>query len=236
MNVPTPIEDYQDAFARIEAAVAEGETDLAALGFWRLLSQVKRDPVLSSHWADAAGRIDRVAFESRVRWRFPIWFGNAVLVGATAAGVAAVIIAVQTNSPMVAGLALVFAADWSASVHGLAHWLAGRVAQIRFTSYFFDRPFPPTPGLKTDYATYLRASPEARAWMHASGAIASKIAPLVALAFWPATVAPVWAALVIAAYTLVLIVIDVIYSIRYSDWKKVRRELRVARGRRAASR
>jgi hypothetical protein len=236
VNVPVPVEDYQDAFARIEAAVAEGETDLAALGFWRLLSQVKRDPVLSSHWADAAGRIDRVAFESRVRLRFPIWFGNAVLVGATAAGVAAVIIAVQTTSPMVAGLGLVFAAtDWSASVHGLAHWLAGRATKIRFTSYFFDRPFPPTPGVKTDYATYLRASPEARAWMHASGAIASKIAPLVALAFWPATVAPVWAALVIAAYTLVLIVIDVIYSVRYSDWKKVRRELRVARGR-AASR
>lgn len=232
MNVPAPVEDYQDAFSRIEAAVAEGETDLAALGFWRVLSQVKRDPVLSSHWADAAGRIDRVAFESRVRLRFPIWFGNAVLVGATAAGVAAVIIAVQTTSPMVAGLALVFAAaDWSTSVHGLAHWLAGRAVRIRFTSYFFDRPFPPTPGVKTDYATYLRASPEARAWMHASGAIASKIAPLVALAFWPATVAPVWAALVIAVYTLVLIVIDVVYSVRYSDWKKVRRELRVARGR-----
>jgi hypothetical protein len=236
VNVPEPVEDYQDAFARIEAAVAEGQTDLAALGFWRLLSKVKRDPVLSAHWADAAGRIDHLAFESRVRLRVPIWFGNAVLVGATAAGVAAVIVAVQTTSPMVAGLALVFAAaDWSASVHGLAHWLAGRAAQIRFTSYFFDRPFPPTPGVKTDYATYLKASPDARAWMHASGAIASKIAPLVALAFWPATDAPVWAALVIAAYTLVLIVIDVIYSVRYSDWKKVRRELRVARER-AASR
>ena len=236
MNVPAPVEDYQDEFARIEAAVAEGDTDLAGLGFWRLLSKVKRDPVLSSHWADAAGRIDQVAFESRVRLRLPIWFGNTVLVGATAAGVAAVIIAVQTTSPTVAGLALVFAAaDWSASVHGLAHWLVGRAARIRFTSYFFDRLIPPTPGVKTDYATYLRASPGARAWMHASGAIASKIAPLVALAFWPATVAPVWAALVIAAYTLVLIVIDVVYSVRYSDWKKVRRELRVAHAR-AASR
>ena len=236
MNVPAPVEDYQEAFARIEAAVAEGETDLGALGFWRVVSRVKRDPVLSSHWADAAGRIDRVAFESRVRLRLPVWFGNAVLVVGTAAGVAAVVIAVRTTSPMVAGLALVFAAaDWSASVHGLAHWLAGRVAQIRFTSYFFDRPLPPTPGLKTDYATYLRASPEARAWMHASGAIASKVAPLVALAFWPATVAPVWAAWVIAAYGLVLIVIDVVFSVRYSDWKKVRRELRVARAQ-AASR
>ena len=230
MNVPPPVEDYQDAFARIEAAVAAGETDLRALGFWRLVSKVKRDPALSSHWADVAGRIDRAAFESRVRLRFPVWFGNAVLVGATATGAVAVVIAVQTTSEVVAGLALVFAAaDWSASVHGLAHWLAGRAAKIRFTSYFFDRLFPPVPGLKTDYATYLRASPEARAWMHASGAIASKIAPLVALAFWPATVAPVWAAWAIAAYALVLIVTDVVYSVRYSDWKKVRRELRVAR-------
>lgn len=236
MNASAPVEDYQDAFARIEAAVAKGESDLGTLGFWRLVSKVKRDPVLSAHWADAAGRIDRAAFESRVRLRFPTWFGNATLVGATAAGVAAVVIAVQTTSPVVAGLALLFsAADWSASVHGLAHWLAGRAAGIRFTSYFFDRPFPPTPGLKTDYATYLRASPEARAWMHASGAIASKIAPLVALAFWPATVAPAWAAWVIAAYALVLIVFDVLYSVRYSDWKKVRRELRVARAQ-AASR
>jgi hypothetical protein len=236
VNVPAPVEDYQHAFARIEAAVAEGATDLRAIGFWRLVANVKRDAVLSSHWADTAGRIDRAAFESRVRLRFPIWFGNAVLVGATAVGVAAVVIAVHTRSEVVAGLALVFAAaDWSASVHGLAHWLAGRAAGIRFTSYFFDRLLPPAPGVKTDYATYLRASPEARAWMHASGAVASKIAPLVALGFWPATVAPLWAAWAIVAYALVLIVFDVVYSVRHSDWKKVRRELRVARAQ-AASR
>ena len=60
---------------------------------------------------------------------------------------------------------------WSVSLHCPAHWLAGRVAGIRFTSYFFGGPFPPRPGLKTDYATYLRADPAARAWMHASGAI-----------------------------------------------------------------
>jgi hypothetical protein len=230
VNVPSPVEDYQDAFARIEKAVAEGETDLRALGFWRLVSKVKRDPVLSSHWADAAGRIDRAAFESRIRLRLPVWLGNAALIGATAAGAVAVVIAAQTTSDLAAGLALIFAAaDWSASVHGLAHWLAGRAARIRFTSYFFDRLFPPVPGLKTDYATYLRASPEARAWMHASGAIASKVAPLVALAFWPATVAPAWAAWAIAAYALLLVVTDVVYSVRYSDWKKVRRELLVAR-------
>jgi hypothetical protein len=230
MNVPPHVEDYQDAFARIEAAIAEGETDLRALGFWRLVAKIKRDPMLSAHWADVAGRIDRAAFESGVKLRFPVWFGNAVLVGATAAGAVAVAIAVETESELVASLALIFAAaDWSASVHGLAHWLAGRAARIRFTSYFFDRLFPPVPGLKTDYATYLRTGPGARAWMHASGAIASKLAPLVALAFWPATVAPAWSAWMIAAFALVLIVTDVVFSVRSSDWKKVRRELRVSR-------
>jgi hypothetical protein len=235
VNVPTPIEDYQDAFARIEAAVRAGETDLRELGFWRLVAKVKRDPTLAAHWADTAGRIDRAAFESRFRLRFPVWFGNAALVGATVAGGVAVAVALETSSETVAGLALIFAAaDWSTSVHGLAHWLVGRAAGIRFTSYFFGRLFPPVPGLKTDYATYLRAQPGARAWMHASGAVASKIAPLVALAFWPATVAPVWAAAVIAAYVVVLLVVDVVFSVRYSDWKKVLRELRVARVQAAA--
>jgi hypothetical protein len=237
VNVPGAVEEYQDAFARIEAAVAAGETDLRALGFWRLVAQVKRDAVLSAHWADVAGRIDRSAFESRVRARFPVWFGNSALAAATAAGAAAVVVALDTTSEVIAGVALMFAAaDWSASVHGLAHWLTGRAAGIRFTSYFFDRLFPPAPGLKTDYSTYLRASPEARAWMHASGAIASKVAPLVALAFWPATGAPAWAAWAIVAYALMLIVVDVVFSVRYSDWKKVRRELRVARAQAAASR
>jgi hypothetical protein len=230
VNVPEVGEDYQDAFARIEAAVAAGETDLRTLGFWRLVAKVKRDAALSTHWADVAGRIDAAAFERRVRLRLPVWLGNGVLVAGTLVGAAAVAIAIGTTSEVVAALALLFAAGtWSASVHGLAHWLAGRAAGIRFTSYFFDRLFPPVPGLKTDYATYLRADPVARALMHASGAIATKLAPVVALAFWPATVAPGWVAVALAAFAVLLIVTDVVFSLRVSDWKKVRRELRVAR-------
>jgi hypothetical protein len=237
VTVPGVGENYQDAFARIEAAVAAGETDLRKLGFWRLVAKVKRDPALTTHWADVAGRIDAAAFERRVRLRFPVWFGTTVLLAGTLVGSGAVVIALDTSSEVVAGLALLFAGGaWSASVHGLAHWLAGRTAGIRFTSYFFDRLFPPAPGIKTDYATYLRADPGARAWMHASGAIATKLAPLAALAFWPATVAPAWAALALVVYEIVLIVVDVVYSVRVSDWKKVRRELRVARAQAASAR
>ncbi|MGZ8628733.1 MAG: hypothetical protein ACXWYN_08420 [Actinomycetota bacterium] len=228
-------ESYQEAFERIEAAVNAGDSDLRALGFWRLLARVKADPALARHWADVAGRIDRTAFERRVRPRFPVWFGNAVLVLGVVVGAVAVGIAFASASGSVSGLALLVAGGvWSVAWHDLAHWLAGRLAGIRFTSYFIGGPAPPRPGLKTDYATYLRATPAARVWMHASGAIATKLAPFAALAFWPATDASAWAAWGLVALGLFEIAMDVVFSVRSSDWKKVRRELRVAR-RQAAS-
>jgi hypothetical protein len=229
--VPDAAEPYQEAFARIEAAVEAGESDLGALGFWRLVARIKADPMLAGHWAEAAGRIDRTAFAAQVRLRVPVWAGNGLLLGGTAAGAVAVGLAIETASPTVAGLALLFAGGaWSVSVHDLAHWLVGRAAGIRFAWYFLStRPFPPRPGLKTDYATYLRASPIRRTWMHASGAIATKLAPFVALAFWPASVAPAWAAWGLVALGALEIVTDVLFSVRSGDWKKVRRELRVAR-------
>jgi hypothetical protein len=221
---------YPAEFERIEAAVDAGQTDLRALGFWRLLAKVKADPVLAHHWAEQAGRIDRKAFEARALLLVPVWFGNALLLVGTLAGAVALAIALTTDSQTLAGLALVFAAlDWSATFHAPAHWLVGRAVGMRFIAYFIRELIPPFPGLKIDYATYLRVPPEARAWMHASGAIASKIAPLLALAFWPASDAPGWAAWAIAGYEVLIIGTDVFISTRTSDWKRFRREMRIAR-------
>ena len=143
---------------------------------------MKADPVLAHHWAEQAGRIDRKAFEARARLRVPVWVGNAVLVLGMLPGAAAVVVALTTDSETTAGLALVFAAlDWSVSFHVPAHWLVGRLVGMRFLAYYVRDLIPPVPGLKIDYATYLRVAPEARAWMHASGAIASKIGPFLAL-------------------------------------------------------
>jgi hypothetical protein len=230
VSLPGGAEDLDEAFGRVEAAVARGETDLRALGFWRLVAEVKADPVLSDGLAGTIGRIDRSAFEARVRWRFPVWLGNAVLLSGTLAGALTAAVALGTASEAVAGLALLVAGGvWSVAWHDLAHWVVGRIVGIRFTSYFVGGPFPPWPGLKTDYETYLRTGPVARAWMHASGAIATKLAPFAALAFWPATGAPWWAAAGLLALGVFQILTDVAFSVRSSDWKKVRRELRVAR-------
>jgi hypothetical protein len=236
-----PAEELQDAFARIEREVGSGNTDLSELGFWRLVRQVKREPRLAEHWADVVGRIDRDAFERAVRPRFPVWLGNGVLLVASVVLAAVVPIAValarNTDGDELWGLVEVAAAGGlSATLHDPAHWVVGRLAGIRFSSYFLDGPLRIQPGLKTDYASYLRASPTARAWMHASGAIASKVAPFAVFVavYLPHraegyALFPSWVLWAILALGVLQLVTDILFSTRKSDWKKVRRERMVAR-------
>lgn len=230
MEAPATEDELRQAFARVETAVGEGRRDLGALGFWKLVARVKRDPDLTERWAEQIGRIDREAFRAGVRARVPVWVGNLLLVLGVAAGAVAVEIARVTSNEALSGVALIAAgAIWSVSTHCLAHWLMGRLVGIRFTDYFLGGPFPPRPGLKTDYASYLRTDASSRAVMHASGAIATKLSPFVALAFWPTTSAPWWSAAALLLLGVLQIVTDIVFSVRSSDWKKVKRERAIAR-------
>ena len=255
--IEPPVEELQDAFARIEREVRAGNTDLKALGFWKLVRQVKLDPRLAAHWADVVGRIDRLAFESHFRFRLPVWLGNAILLTVTGAMIAAVWFAFTLTdiplfcsdipdveclisvNPGPAGMLLLIAGGGlSTSLHCLAHWVVGRMRGIRFTSYFVKPPLM-TPGLKTDYATYLRATPQARAAMHMAGAIVSKIAPFAV--FTVAYLAqrasgytrfPSWSLWALLGLGVLQIVTDVLFSTKKSDWKKVKRERGIARAQR----
>ena len=228
-GLPSDEETYQEAFARIESAVDAGRTDLSGLGFWRLVHQVKVEPTLVERWADQVGRIDRKAFEARVRFRLPVWFGNLVLFIGVLFGAAAVVYGMRADNSTVAGWAFVVGGvAWLFSLHDLAHWAVGRLAGIWFLAFFVGT-FPPWPGLKIDYASYLRASPGARAWMHASGALATKIAPFVALGFCLAAGGPPWSVGALAGIGVFQIVTDILFSTKRSDWKRVGRERAVAR-------
>jgi hypothetical protein len=253
-------EEYQEAFGRIEREVDSGNTDLRQLGFWRIVDQVKLEPRLAHHWADIVGRIDRKAFEARVRPRFPVWFGNVVLFAGTVVLAALVPIGLALaegvrGTSVVPSVALRFdqarpgwggflillaAGGLAVTVHDPAHWVAGRLARIRFQGYFLDGPFLIQPGLKADYATYLRATPRGRAIMHAAGALATKAAPFAVFA--PVYVRharldyallPSWSLWALLAVGALQIVTDIVWSTRSSDWKKVKRELRIARSQRA---
>lgn len=239
-ETPEPAEGLSAALDRIETAVTAGQADLRGLGFWPLVAAIKRDPALVEAHADQVGRIDTAAFRANVRPLFPMWLGNAVLMLGIAFGgfalylahvnVASFVAPSDADPSFVAGVAcLVAGLVWSVAVHCPAHWVFGQVVGIRFTSYSFGGPFPPRPGLKTDYATYLRTPPGRRAWFHASGAIATKSAPFLALLLAPWELIPWWSVLGLLALGVLQIATDVLFSVKTSDWKKFRRERAVAR-------
>ncbi|HEV8681527.1 MAG TPA: hypothetical protein VGS09_01955 [Actinomycetota bacterium] len=248
MDDTSPVENYQDALARIERAVDEGETGLERLGFWRLVDRIKVEPALSQHWSEAVGRIDRKAFEERTGLRFPVWFGNLLLlVGAVvSASLVPAALAIARRSaapePFLSGLLVVGAAGGLAvAVHDLAHWAVGRMVGIRFLWYYLDGPFRIQPGIKTDYESYLKADPSNRATMHAAGALASKAAPFAVFAGAYVSHAaagydllPAWSLWALLGFGVLEIVTDIVWSRKFSDWKKVGRELRVARAQRNA--
>ncbi len=204
--------------------------DLRRLGFWRAVAAAKREPKYVERYADRMAHIDREAFRRRMPLRFPAALGVAVLVLGSLFGLVVLWLAAAFQPPTKELLVLVGMGAVIVCTHGLAHVIHGTLVGIRFTDWFFDIPFRPQPGFKTDYATYLRAPASARAWMHASGAIVSKIVPFAVVPYASSIGCAAWAILALIAAGVVAILIDVFVSTRASDWKRFKREMRLARG------
>lgn len=211
-----------------EALGRPGRVDLRALGFWRTVSAVKRDAALAARYADRIGRIDRDAFTRATPLALPAWLGVAAGTLGSAAGAALVAVAPALPAPWRELAYLAGAGALIGMTHGLAHYVTGGLAGIRFT-HFFSKLVPPQPGFKTDYATYLRAPARSRAWMHASGALVSKAIPFLVAPIASGGGAQPWAVLALLAIGVVQLVTDVTLSTRASDWKRFKREMRFAR-------
>jgi hypothetical protein len=217
-------DEVEQVVQRCEEALAAGTpVDLRALGFWRAVAVVKRDPTLVERYADRIGRIDRLAFERGVRLRVPIAPGALVLSGGALLGlllvaVASRLVGIQRDLALLGGAGLLLA-----TTHDLAHLAVGRLVGIHFAWWFLDGPTRLQPGLKTDYTTYLHVAPRDRAGMHAAGALTTKIVPFLLLPLANGSRAQP----VLLGIGLVQILTDVVFSTRQSDWKRVRRELRV---------
>lgn len=218
-----------------EALDSGGTLDLAELGFWRAVAAVKRQPALIDRFADRIGRIDQRAFERGVAVTLPMPAGTALMAAATGAGLA-MIGAAPSLRPSWRGPALLVGTGiLLGATHDLAHLIVGKAIGLRFTRWFISGPTRPQPGLKTDYGSYLRVPPASRAWMHASGAIVTKVVPFAVLPVAAAARAPAWALLALGAIGVGQILTDALVSVRHSDWKRFRREMRVARERERAT-
>ncbi|MDQ2953193.1 MAG: hypothetical protein M3R54_13120, partial [Chloroflexota bacterium] len=78
------------------------------------------------------------------------------------------------------------------------------------------------------YATYLRTPARSRAWMHAAGAIVTKIVPFAVVLYALSISADWWVIALLVAVGLLQLASDALYSVKASDWKKFSREMRLA--------
>ena len=212
--------------AKLDGDPAPG---LHGSGFWKAVASVKQSPELIEEFAGRIAAIDREAFERWALLTIPIGIGTVAAFVGTAVGLVLVALAYSTPDPwngvlLLAGMGVVLVAT-----HGLAHLLVGRLAGIRFTHWFVGTVGRPQPGVKTDYATYLATAPARRAWMHASGAIVSKLVPFALIPAALIAGVPAWTTVLVVVVGVASIITDILWSTKASDWRKFRREMAVAR-------
>jgi hypothetical protein len=220
---------------QIEAALASGEASvrrgesLAGTGFWSAVGEVKRRPELVDAYANRIAAIDSAAFADWALLRVPLSAGTILMTFASLIGVALIGLAYFIGSEL--WKVIVFYLGLGTllvSTHGLAHLVVGRMVGIRFTNWFIGTIRRPQPGVKVDYASYLRATAEGRAWMHASGAIFTKIVPFLLIGAGLAASLPTWAVWGLVVVGLGAIATDVLWSTNASDWKRFGRERAIA--------
>ncbi len=213
-----------------EAALSsEDQVDLRAIGFWGAVAAAKTAPELGARYGPRIARIDRLTFERWVLFQMPIRTGTWAMLAALALGLGIIATAYAASQPWNGLLLLVGTAALLVATHGLAHLVVGAMAGIRFTHWFVGSVSRPQPGVKIDYETYLRAPARRRAFMHAAGAVVTKLIPFLMLGPALAMESQAW-----VLWTLILLGIgqvatDLLWSVKSSDWKKFRREMRLAK-------
>lgn len=218
----------EEALTAAERAVDAGE-GLAGTGFWKAVASVKRRPELVDRYASRIADVDRRAFERWALYTVGAGVGTALMVLAALVGLVLVVWSHGLPDPW-NGLVLLGGGGGVlvGTTHGLGHLVVGRMAGIRFTHWFVGSLGRPQPGVKVDYDTYLRSAPRARAWMHASGALVTKVVPFLVLIPALSSDFPVWAAWLLVAQGVIQILTDALWSVKMSDWKKFRREMSYA--------
>lgn len=217
----------ESALARAEEAV-KADRGVHGTGFWSAVSRVKENPELAERYADRIARIDERAFRNRALLVVPLWLGTTLMIVGTLMGLALIWWAyfLEAMAAVVAfylGLGVVLV-----TTHGLAHLLVGAISGIGFTAWYIGSITRPQPGVKVDYSSYLRTRPARRAWMHASGAITTKLLPFVLLGAAIAADLPIWAVWGVVAIGVIAILTDILWSTQASDWKRFRREMEFA--------
>jgi hypothetical protein len=224
----TPAE-IDAALDRAEAAVAAGPpVALGGTGYWGAVGAVKRDRSLVDAYADRIGAVDEAWFRSATPLVLPVWLGTTLALAGTVVSLVLIGFAYPLHAPWNGLSLLAGTVGLIVATHGLAHLVTGTVFRIRYTCWFAFFRFP-QPGVKTDYASYLRAGARQRAWMHAAGAVVTKAIPFLVIPAALVAGVPWWTLVALLALGVGQLITDAVWSTTSSDWSKYRREMAIAR-------
>jgi hypothetical protein len=236
--IPSHTTNPDGSFTRMDIVTASGiirdarrsvETGggLSGTGFWKLVGAIKREPALD-RFVDEVAEIDQMAFRNWAFLTVPLALGTTLMIFGTVVGLGLVTLAYQVEGIWSGVWILVGTGVLLVSTHGLAHLAVGTAVGIKFTYWFIGKITQPQPGVKTDYSTYLRTPARSRAWMHAAGAVTTKVIPFLMVGAALAAGVPAWATWTLVAGGVVALVADVLWSTKASDWKKFQREMTFA--------
>lgn len=203
--------------------------ELRGTGYWKVVAALKRDRSLVDDYADRVGRIDDAAFRSWAPLIVPFWPGLVLAVGGVFVALGLIGLAYGLDAPWNGISFLAGTLGLLLATHGLGHLAVGSAFGIRFTLWFVGFPRI-QPGIKTDYASYLRSPARQRAWMHASGAIVTKAIPFLLIPSAVVAGIPFWSLAALIVVGVAQLFTDALWSTRSSDWHRYRREMAIARG------
>ena len=206
----------------------DASAGLSGRGFWQVVATVKGDSKLREEFGDRIARLDQEGFSRWAMMTIPLGIGTLLAIIGTGFGAALIAVAFSADEPINGALILIGMLVLYTTLHSLAHLFVGRIVGIRFTHWFIGEIGRPQPGVKTDYASYLRTPARARAWMHASGAIVTKIVPFAVVPVAAAADAPGWSIVGLVAVGVFGLITDSLLSVKTGDWKKFKREMSFA--------
>ncbi len=202
---------------------------LTRTGFRKVVAAAKSDPEVARRHGARIAAIDSAAFRHWPMLVVPIVPGTVLASMAAGGGLGLVIWArglVDSGNESAALVAfLAGTVMLLASTHGLGHLVVGRMLGIRFSAWFVARISQPQPGVKIDYESYLASTPARRAWTHAAGALTTKVvgAGLAVASVWAGM--PEWLVWALVGLAVVMVIADLTWSTKSSDWARFRREL-----------
>lgn len=231
---------------KIKAGVDGGDFSvIKELGFYKIVSEIKKNRELGDKFASMIGDIDYKFFDSRIRFKIPFTIGTIIELGLAIISLILLYLGARAEPGIIEALLFLLSALlMMTALHPISHAIAGKAFGIRFYFYFLDGPLLIEPTLKTDYASYVKAEPMKRAIFHLAGAINSIATTffvfLVALLTKSADISVIitflWFAFTAFSEIIPLIVVKLgIKKIIFADFRKsdsyrALREYRIAKG------